>query len=259
MPHSMTIATEISYRIPMICNNCEKHVNHCPSLTCRGKKPTYQVLLHPAETLHIIFDFETTGINVHQDEITQMTMRMHYEDHPPEEFSTFVRTDRPIPPRVVELNGITNNFLRAFPTVEECFARLGDCVNQFLDKPVAAASIRNVVWVAHNNFRFDSHFLSRYFAHLGHRVSATLHHYYADTLVLAKKVLRPQETPNHKLATLYRHLFPGTDPTLNFHLSDVDTMALQKLWFHPRFSDHHYAFLQIKESSEHAQNSRLRS
>ncbi len=156
----------------------------------------------------IVFDLETTGLSSAQDRITEIgAVRLH-EGAIVEEFDTFVNPERPIPPKITELTGITDEMVAAAPAEADALAAFyafcGD----------------TRVLVAHNA-AFDTGFLRR----AADRCGLPCEYGAVDTLPLAR-ALYP-ELKKHKLDTVAEHLHLGD---FNHHRAADDARMLGEIY-----------------------------
>ncbi len=135
---------------------------------------------------YVVFDIETTGFSAVSDEIIEIgAVRVEggeVKDH----YSTFLHPGRPIPPRITELTGITDDMVAGSPSLETVlpdFLRFcqGSCL------------------VAHNA-EFDVGFLEEKAEKLGIPVDFTV----LDTLQMARLLLK--DLHRFKLNTICKHL-----------------------------------------------------
>lgn len=147
-------------------------------------------------TTFVVFDLETTGGSVGQDEITEIGAVKVRGGEVLGEFATLVDPGRGIPPEIVSLTGITDAMVCAAP-------RLNAVLPAFLE--FAAGS----VLVAHNA-GFDTGFLR----------TACREHGYAwprppvvCTVRLARRVLSRDEAPSNRLSALAELFDTDTRPT----------------------------------------------
>ena len=103
--------------------------------------------------LTVFLDLETTGLSPRDDGITEIGVVILEEGMPTREWSTLVRPEKPIPPEIARMTGITNQMVRDAPAFSEV-------------APQLAALLEGALLVAHNA-RFDYGFLKQAFAREG--------------------------------------------------------------------------------------------
>ncbi len=74
----------------------------------------------------IVFDLETTGLNLATDRIIQISYIKVLPDGTEQRTNHFVNPEMPIPPAVVELTGITNEMVKDAPTFQNLARQLVD-------------------------------------------------------------------------------------------------------------------------------------
>ena len=74
----------------------------------------------------IVFDLETTGLDLVNDRIIQISYIKVYPDGKEERENLFVYPGKPIPDEVSELTGITTDLVEDAPTFEELAPRLNE-------------------------------------------------------------------------------------------------------------------------------------
>ncbi len=125
----------------------------------------------PFDHRFVAFDLETTGLSSQHDRIIEIGAVIMRGGEVLEKFQTFVDPLRPLPQRVSDLTGITDDMLHGAPPIE-------DVLPQFLafcgDLPLCA-----------HNADFDVGFVSAACRRLGLEYRPT----YVDTLVLAQNLL----------------------------------------------------------------------
>ena len=74
----------------------------------------------------IVFDLETTGLDLVKDRIIQLSYIKVFPDGKEERENLYINPEREIPHEVEELTGITNEDVTAAPTFKEKAADLAD-------------------------------------------------------------------------------------------------------------------------------------
>ncbi len=162
---------------------------------------------------YVIFDLETTGVDVNTDEVIEISAIRVRAGEPVEEFSTLVNPGRPIPFNATQINGITDEMVSDAPEFSKAF-------KDFLD------FVGNDVLVGHNIHRFDLKFLNRA-AEL--YWGKTIGNDHIDTLGLAQVYL--PDLRHHKLTDLADHYgisTAGAHRALNDCLMDQKVFELLK-------------------------------
>ena len=134
----------------------------------------------------VVFDIETTGLSCETEEITEIGAVKVSGGKVTDRWSTFVNPRKPIPEKIVNLTGITDEMVADAPVIE-------NILPEFLEFS------KNSVLVAHNA-KFDTSFIKA--ACKKHNLNYSFAS--LDTLQLAR-CLYPT-LPNHKLDTLTKHL-----------------------------------------------------
>lgn len=159
----------------------------------------------------IAFDLETTGLNpakgarilevgavfVEKNEVTNL-------------FSRLINTKKKIPVAATKVNGITNEMVRHASDVEEVMGEF-------------KTFIGNEILIAHNA-RFDIRFLRYEFARLG----IGFKNKHLCTLARSRRLFPGLR--NHRLATLYRHLFGNLPEEMTLHRALDDAKLVAKIW-----------------------------
>jgi DNA polymerase-3 subunit epsilon len=146
------------------------------------------------EVTFVALDLETTGAAPGYDRITEVGAIKYRGGECLGTFETLVNPGVPIPPFVTVLTGITEAMVLPAPRIDEVLPPLLEFVG-------------NAVLVGHN-FHFDTGFLD---AALLRRGDDRLDHVRVDTLPLARRLLH-DDVPDHRLATVARHLGVPTEP-----------------------------------------------
>ena len=74
----------------------------------------------------VIFDLETTGLDLVNDRVIQLSYIKVYPDGREERVNLLVNPERPIPPEVEQLTGISNADVSGQPTFKQLSARLNE-------------------------------------------------------------------------------------------------------------------------------------
>ncbi|MDD2993031.1 MAG: PolC-type DNA polymerase III [Pygmaiobacter sp.] len=155
----------------------------------------------------ISFDIETTGLSPKEDRITEIGAVKIENGAVTQVFNTFADPQRPIPPKITQLTGITDEMVRGAPSQ-------GEAVKAFLD------FAGDLTLIAHNAHGFDIRFI---------RVAAQaaglpFHNPYIDTLPLAQAMYKLK---NYKLDTVANHL---ELPPFNHHRASDDAKILAEIF-----------------------------
>ncbi len=154
-----------------------------------------------------VFDLETTGLSMSVDRITEIGAVLVENGEIIDEFNTFVNPEMPIPPRITELTGITNQMVADAPKIDVALER-------FL------AFAGDSVLVAHNA-NFDCGFVRAAASRLGKEFD----HTYIDTVPLCSSAF-PQ-LRNVKLDTVASFMGLGE---FNHHRACDDARMLAKIF-----------------------------
>ena len=159
----------------------------------------------PFDGYFVCFDLETTGVNKGEDAITEIAASLVHGDTIIDNFHTYVNPERPIPPFITELTGITNAMVQNAP-------RAPEAVRAFLE----FAGDRIVV--AHNA-SFDTGFIAEVCRKEGIPYEPT----YVDTVEMARSLMPDME--HHRLNNVAEAL---KLPKFKHHTAsdDAKTLAL---------------------------------
>lgn len=156
----------------------------------------------------IAFDIETTGLSAKNDNITEIGAVLIRNGEIIEEFDTFANPERSIPPKIVELTGITDAMVKNAPSQR-------DAVKAFLD----FAGDRPLL--AHNAHGFDIRFIRR----IAQENNLAFENTYLDTLPLAQSLYAGLK--NYKLDTVANHL---ELPPFQHHRAADDARVLAQIF-----------------------------
>lgn len=139
---------------------------------------------------YVVFDLETTGVDVIKDDIIEISAVKVLGGKVADTFSTLVNPGRPIPYYATQVNGITDEMVEDAPDIREALA-------DFL------AFAGDAVLVGHNIQSFDLNFVSNAAEGL---FGKTVENDYIDTLHMARSCL--PELSHHKLVDVasYFHI-----------------------------------------------------
>lgn len=151
-----------------------------------------------AEASYVVFDIETTGLKAATDEITEIGAVKIENGRITDRFSQLINPGRPIPPRITELTGITDEMVAGMPSIEEVLPK-------FLD------FCTDCVVVAHNA-GFDTGFIRQKSARCGLKFNNKI----VDTLRLSRELF--PENAKHTLDAVAKRL----DVSLENHHRAVD-------------------------------------
>ncbi len=133
---------------------------------------------------YVVFDFETTGINLCSSEIIEIGAIKVEDNCIVEEFETLVQPYNSIPSQATKVNGLTNEMVENQPYIE-------DVLDKFL------GFINDSVLVGHNIGSFDLNILNKFTNKIK---GFDIEYDYVDSLYLARYCI--EEIDNYKLTTL---------------------------------------------------------
>lgn len=160
----------------------------------------------------IYFDTETTGLNCKDCQIIELAMITVNDGKIEEMYDKFIKVDGSLPPKIIELTGITDEILENEGVNDEVIAQdLKDRLSE------------DTLMVAHN-CQFDLSFLynllKRHYPSEADDIVANLN--WLDTVT----VFKDRAKFPHKLIDAVRHY---EIEEVNFHRAIDDTMALRKV------------------------------
>lgn len=179
----------------------------------------------------VFFDLETTGLNVLEDKITQyMFLNSNNQTY----FSSYVNPECEVPPKVIELNGVTWDDLKAYKTFREYVPKIIDFLGT--EKPVYL--------VAHNGDSFDKVLLTEQMKKNGFEIPSNW--FFMDTVKLARHFLPNLQSHTMDILRDYYHLSKD-----HAHLATKDVLDLERIYFHMAKDKTPYAmYLLNKEVSQ---------
>lgn len=153
---------------------------------------------------YIVFDIETTGLSAINDMITEIGAVKIVDNKIVDRYSQLINPERPIPPFITKLTGITDEMVRDKPTIDKVILDFKEF-------------IKDDVLVAHNA-QFDIGFIRENMK----RCNLELNNPVLDTLELSRAVF--PNLKSHKLNIVAKHLSVNLD---NHHraVDDADATA----------------------------------
>ncbi|MCK9419791.1 MAG: 3'-5' exonuclease [Nitrospirae bacterium] len=159
----------------------------------------------------IAVDVETTGLSTRRgDRIIEIGAVVLEGDRIGEEFHALIRVNERIHWAAQQVHGITNEMLLGKPLAEEVM-------------PEFRKFVTDSTLVAHNA-RFDMGFISHEFLRLG----VGLTNPYNCTLELSRRLY--PKLLNHRLETVYRHLFGRIPEQTMRHRALDDAQLVARVW-----------------------------
>jgi len=160
---------------------------------------------------HVVVDVETTGLSAADGDRVFEIGAVNIQDREiVSEFATLIDPGVFIPWGAQQIHGITDEMLIGQPTPEQVI-------------PLFNEFIRESVLIAHNA-QFDLRFLRSEFARLRMR----LPHRHVCTLEMSRS--RFPRLRDHKLETVYRHLFGDTAGSSQRHRALDDARMTARIW-----------------------------
>ena len=163
-----------------------KLIPGCEGYLTEERQITEEADGRPYDGPIIVLDFESTGLNTGSARIIEIGAVRLEEGTVTKELSLLVDPGEPLPGRITELTGITDNMLKGQPSAAEALPQLMEFIGEL---PVAA-----------HNARFDISLLKAELRRLGMSFSSPV----MDTLTYARKLYTDQKS--YKLGTLCKKL-----------------------------------------------------
>lgn len=161
----------------------------------------------PFDGTFICFDIETTGLSAARDKITEIGAIKVVNGEITDTFSTFANPEMPIPQKITQLTGITDDMVKDAPSQSEA-------VSAFLE------FAGDNVLVAHNA-PFDTSFIRNACENMGREYNYTS----IDTVAISRAIL--PDIKNCKLDTVAKYLRLGN---FNHHRATDDAEILAKIF-----------------------------
>ncbi|WP_288267156.1 PolC-type DNA polymerase III [uncultured Methanobrevibacter sp.] len=156
----------------------------------------------------IYFDTETTGLDCRRCQIIELAMLTVIDGEIKERYDRFIRVDGPLPPRITEITGITDQMLNGGKTERE------------VAEDLKVRLTPGTVMIAHNcqfDLQFVYHLLKRHLPMEADEIVESLD--WIDTVT----VLKDRKEYPHRLENAVEHY--GIE-RVNFHRAIDDTKAL---------------------------------
>lgn len=160
----------------------------------------------------IVYDLETTGLSPVSNHIIQISARKCFVSEEgleeAENKTWYINPGYSLPEKIVQLTGITDDFLADKPP-ESAVAK--EIIDFFGYEPVSG----------YNNNKFDDKFMVQMFERYGASFSPKIS---IDLYTVVKDVIDPGETENKKLLTITKYF--GLESAISqFHNAQGDTLA----------------------------------
>ena len=156
----------------------------------------------PLNGEYVVFDLETTGLSPNTEAITEIGAVKIKDGRITDSFNEFVNPGKPIPAKITELTGITDEMVADAPAIDVMLPRFFEFIG-------------DAVLVAHNA-SFDTSFIKKAAKDLGMEYNFCC----IDTLELARALVKG--TKNYKLDTLTKHFNVKLE---NHHRACDDALA----------------------------------
>ncbi len=156
----------------------------------------------------IAFDIETTGLSHETDRITEIGAVRLRGGEVVESFDTFVNPEKPIPAKITQLTGITDEMVKDAPSEKEALQSFFRFCGE------------DAVLIAHNA-DFDTSFIRT----ASSRCGLEFHMPYIDSIPMCRSLLK--DIKNYKLDTVAKYL--KLDP-FNHHRACDDAAVLGKIF-----------------------------
>lgn len=166
----------------------------------------------------VVYDLETTGLDPTKSSIIQISAIKVIHDGTKfveiDRFNSYVNPEIPIPAKITEITGITDETVATAPTESEIFPKIKEFFGD------------NFVASGYNIANFDNKFMTNLYARHGDVFEPQ---FTIDVIEMARDNVSKNETENFKLGTIAA--LYGADEGLTFHNSMDDVIATSRLLF----------------------------
>lgn len=164
----------------------------------------------------IVYDLETTGLNAEKSSIIQISaLKVRYDGAHFAILDTmnhYINPEIPIPSKITEITGITDEMVVNCPTEKELFP----IIQSFFGD--------NFVASGYNIAKFDNRFMQKLYSRNSFEFAPL---YTVDVMDMAHDNVDAKDTENFKLGTIFQLYFTDTD--ISFHNAMDDVKATTKL------------------------------
>ncbi len=157
--------------------------------------------------MYAILDIETTGGSPRDDKITEIAVFFHNGEHITGEWSTLINPEKPIPPFITGLTGITNEMVSTAPRFYEIAKELVERTEGLM--------------IVGHNVKFDYGFIKSEFRRLGYDFQRET----ICTIQLSKRII-----PGHKSYSLGKLCYEVGITIADRHRAAGDAMATVRLF-----------------------------
>lgn len=178
---------------------------------CNSVREDFQSALKN-NVLIIVYDIETTGLSAEKNHIIQIAAKKCFSSESGfeivEEMCWYINPGYALPDTIIELTGITDEFLDDMPYESEII----DEIACFFDTEAVCG---------YCNDKFDNKFMESLFERHGYVFSPAQS---LDVYHVAKDIISPKDIRNYKLRTVVEYF--GFDQDIaQFHNAESDTLA----------------------------------
>ena len=181
-------------------------------------RETRDNLFHSADNQYtiVVYDLETTGLDPKTSSVIQISaQKLKYNGTTFEEVDSlnqYINPEIPIPRKITEITGITDEMVVGEPTESEIFPT----IREFFGV--------DFVISGYNVAKFDNKFMENMYARYNETFSPK---FTIDVIDMARDTVDSKETENFKLATIFA--LYNTDTDIQFHNAFDDVKATSRL------------------------------